>query len=140
MTSLLEHASINEEAPAIHRAVARLWQAGVTVDWGKYHRFEQRRRVALPTYPFEATRYWAEPAGNAPADAGTGGQAVPAPERQPEAGGHRWAGTGRAPEPERDVDGTATEVRRLREKVRDRMARRKHVGKGGWNPNGRAEG
>jgi acyl transferase domain-containing protein/acyl carrier protein len=41
-------------------AVGRLWLAGVEVDW---QRFQDgaRRRVALPTYPFERRRYWTEP-------------------------------------------------------------------------------
>jgi acyl transferase domain-containing protein/NAD(P)-dependent dehydrogenase (short-subunit alcohol dehydrogenase family)/acyl carrier protein len=42
------------------RSLGRLWVAGVEVDWQGYHRTEQRRRVALPTYPFERQRYWIE--------------------------------------------------------------------------------
>jgi phthiocerol/phenolphthiocerol synthesis type-I polyketide synthase E len=41
--------------------LGRLWQAGVTIDWEKYYQPERRRRVALPTYPFERRRYWIEP-------------------------------------------------------------------------------
>ena len=42
-------------------AVGRLWIAGVEVDWGRLHGGERRRRVALPTYPFERQRYWIDP-------------------------------------------------------------------------------
>jgi acyl transferase domain-containing protein len=40
--------------------LARLWLAGVPVDWDGYYAQERRRRVQLPTYPFERQRYWIE--------------------------------------------------------------------------------
>jgi amino acid adenylation domain-containing protein len=42
-------------------ALARLWLAGVEVDWSGFHTHERRRRVPLPTYPFQRQRYWVEP-------------------------------------------------------------------------------
>ena len=42
-------------------AVARLWLAGVRIDWTGFHAHERRRRVPLPTYPFERQRFWLEP-------------------------------------------------------------------------------
>ena len=42
-------------------ALGRLWQAGVEVDWPRFHAGERRRRVPLPTYPFERRRYWVDP-------------------------------------------------------------------------------
>jgi len=41
--------------------VGRLWIAGARVDWEAFHGGERRRRVALPTYPFERVRCWIEP-------------------------------------------------------------------------------
>lgn len=42
--------------------LGRLWLNGVAVDWSQFHEgFERRRRVPLPTYPFERKRYWIEP-------------------------------------------------------------------------------
>ncbi|HEX3526199.1 MAG TPA: amino acid adenylation domain-containing protein [Thermoanaerobaculia bacterium] len=41
-------------------ALGRLWEAGVEPDWEAFHAGERRRRVALPTYPFERKRYWIE--------------------------------------------------------------------------------
>jgi acyl transferase domain-containing protein/acyl carrier protein len=38
-----------------------LWLAGVHVDWHGFHARERRRRLPLPTYPFERKRYWIEP-------------------------------------------------------------------------------
>jgi len=42
-------------------AVGRLWIAGVEPDWAAFHGGERRRRVGLPTYPFERQRYWIDP-------------------------------------------------------------------------------
>ncbi len=38
-----------------------LWAAGVAVDWTAFSRGERRRRIPLPTYPFERRRYWLDP-------------------------------------------------------------------------------
>jgi phthiocerol/phenolphthiocerol synthesis type-I polyketide synthase E len=38
--------------------LGRLYCRHVAIDWESYHRGETRRRVALPTYPFERQRYW----------------------------------------------------------------------------------
>ena len=38
--------------------LGKLWIAGVTIDWQGFYTHERRRRVALPTYPFERQRYW----------------------------------------------------------------------------------
>jgi natural product biosynthesis luciferase-like monooxygenase protein len=40
--------------------LGKLWLAGVEVDWARFYEGERRRRVALPTYPFERQRYWIE--------------------------------------------------------------------------------
>jgi non-ribosomal peptide synthase protein (TIGR01720 family) len=42
------------------RAVGQLWLRGAKIDWREFHYPAQRRRVALPTYPFERKRYWIE--------------------------------------------------------------------------------
>ncbi|HEX2091292.1 MAG TPA: thioester reductase domain-containing protein [Longimicrobiaceae bacterium] len=39
-------------------ALGFLWVAGVRVDWDAYHAGWGRRRVELPTYPFERQFYW----------------------------------------------------------------------------------
>jgi amino acid adenylation domain-containing protein len=46
---------------ALLRALGQLWLAGAAVDWRAFHAGERRRRVPLPTYPFERRRYWLEP-------------------------------------------------------------------------------
>ncbi len=44
----------------LRTALGRLWLAGVEMDWNGFFAGERRRRVALPTYPFERQRYWIE--------------------------------------------------------------------------------
>jgi acyl transferase domain-containing protein/NAD(P)-dependent dehydrogenase (short-subunit alcohol dehydrogenase family) len=42
-------------------ALAEMWTAGVPVRWEALSAGEDRRRVPLPTYPFERTRFWIAP-------------------------------------------------------------------------------
>ncbi|HEV7515636.1 MAG TPA: type I polyketide synthase [Thermoanaerobaculia bacterium] len=44
-------------------ALAHLWLLGVRPDWTAFHTGERRRRVPLPTYPFEGQRYWLDAPG-----------------------------------------------------------------------------
>ncbi|MFZ6027916.1 MAG: type I polyketide synthase [Chloroflexota bacterium] len=70
-------------------AVGKLWLAGIDIHWPGYHAHEQRRRLPLPTYPFERQKFWIEPAAAAvsspqpavPPDAG--GSAATAPTAGP---------------------------------------------------------
>jgi thioester reductase-like protein len=41
--------------------VAKLWLAGVEIDWAAFAAGERRNRVPLPAYPFERRRHWIEP-------------------------------------------------------------------------------
>jgi phthiocerol/phenolphthiocerol synthesis type-I polyketide synthase E len=50
---------------ALLRAIARLWLAGVSIDWAAYASSERRRRLPLPAYPFERQRYWIDGPGPA---------------------------------------------------------------------------
>jgi len=43
--------------------LGKLWLAGAKVDWESF-RCEKRRRLPLPTYPFERQRYWIARANN----------------------------------------------------------------------------
>jgi len=43
---------------ALLKALGRLWIAGVEVDWRGVSAGERRRRVPLPTYPFQRKRFW----------------------------------------------------------------------------------
>ncbi|MEA2601554.1 MAG: hypothetical protein QOF89_2546 [Acidobacteriota bacterium] len=57
----LPHASDRRDDHAfLLTALGRLWLAGIMPDWRALHAGERRRRVPLPTYPFERQRYWVE--------------------------------------------------------------------------------
>ncbi|MBS1800433.1 MAG: SDR family NAD(P)-dependent oxidoreductase [Acidobacteria bacterium] len=46
------------DTETILAALGRLWTGGAAVDWKGFHQAERRRRVSLPTYPFERQSYW----------------------------------------------------------------------------------
>jgi acyl transferase domain-containing protein/acyl carrier protein len=46
--------------------LGQLWLGGVKLDWSGYHSHGKRRRVPLPTYPFERQRYWLGPLEGTP--------------------------------------------------------------------------
>ncbi|MGE0533423.1 MAG: type I polyketide synthase [Pirellulales bacterium] len=49
----------NDDGPrALAAAMAQLWTFGVPVDWRGYYRDRTRKRISLPTYPFQHERYW----------------------------------------------------------------------------------
>ncbi len=41
----------------LFKGVGELWKMGVSVNWNGYYEGESRRKVSLPTYPFEKIRY-----------------------------------------------------------------------------------
>ena len=43
------------------QALGKLWACGANVSWQGFRSGERRRRVPLPTYPFERQRHWIEP-------------------------------------------------------------------------------
>ncbi len=50
-----------QEAGTVQDALAVLWSSGVAIDWQAVYKEEPRRRVSLPTYPFERKLHWIEP-------------------------------------------------------------------------------
>lgn len=51
----------------LFQGVAALWTRGVALDWHCFYRDEKRRRVPLPTYPFQRQSYWIAPVSGAAA-------------------------------------------------------------------------
>ena len=41
--------------------LGKLWLAGISVNWSGFYAGQQRRRIPLPTYPFERQHFWIEP-------------------------------------------------------------------------------
>ena len=59
----LQHAQGSQPDEAhLLKSLGQLWLAGVEVDWDRLHVRDRRRRVPLPTYPFERQRYWVQSA------------------------------------------------------------------------------
>jgi amino acid adenylation domain-containing protein len=55
---------VREGVPAAKdmlQALGRLWTAGVAPDWTAFHAGFTRKRVLLPTYPFQRKSYWIAP-------------------------------------------------------------------------------
>ena len=63
--TLLASLGANDANPAdldtLLTSLGRLWLVGFEPDWTAFYAAEKRRRVALPTYPFERKSYWIEP-------------------------------------------------------------------------------
>ncbi len=71
----------NADWRVLMRAVARLWLAGVDVDWRQLYGDQVPRRVPLPTYPFERKSYWLQsaPSSSASLMAHAAAPVAPAP-------------------------------------------------------------
>ena len=54
-----ESENISAEAFLL-RALGKLWAAGLEIDWNSFYKYQHRhrKRIPLPTYPFERKRYW----------------------------------------------------------------------------------
>ena len=61
VSSLRHPQQAEPDTASMLTAIAHLWVGGVSIDWVRFHDGERRRRVVLPTYPFERKRYWIEP-------------------------------------------------------------------------------
>jgi non-ribosomal peptide synthase protein (TIGR01720 family) len=61
VASSLRHAQeAGSDVTHCQKSLGQLWASGVSVNWQAVYAGEQRRRVALPSYPFERERYWVE--------------------------------------------------------------------------------
>jgi acyl transferase domain-containing protein len=77
MFASLADGATNDRACLLH-TLGELWLGGAAVNWHRFHAGRRRRRVPLPTYPFERRRYWIAPAGNAASqETSTAGERMP---------------------------------------------------------------
>ena len=81
VVSLPHAADTTDDASVVLTAAGRLWQSGVAIDWAAVHAGETRRRVPLPTYPFERQRFRLEPAR--PAEPTAAPAPAPPPNAEP---------------------------------------------------------
>ena len=61
IASMGESNEANAESAVILFALGSLWLQGITIDWEAFYAHEKRRRIPLPTYPFERQRHWVDP-------------------------------------------------------------------------------
>jgi len=59
--AVLASLKVGDDISNMLETLGELWLAGARVDWTGVYRHEQRRRIPLPTYPFERKRHWLEP-------------------------------------------------------------------------------
>lgn len=65
LQGLSDAADSGDELEQLLSALSQLWMHGLEADWIKYHAGQLRRRVALPSYPFERQRYSLQGVNNA---------------------------------------------------------------------------
>ncbi len=61
ITSMRHPYDRQEDMAFLLRALGKMWVEGVEVDWREYDKLHHRRRVPLPTYPFQRSRFWLDP-------------------------------------------------------------------------------
>ncbi|HEU5111348.1 MAG TPA: acyltransferase domain-containing protein, partial [Micromonosporaceae bacterium] len=61
LPSLPGPGSNRDDLEVLLRSLGRLWLSGQPVRWSRLHATRPRRRMSLPTYPFERQRYTVEP-------------------------------------------------------------------------------
>ncbi|HSG39668.1 MAG TPA: type I polyketide synthase, partial [Thermoanaerobaculia bacterium] len=74
LSSLRHPKDRQEDLPLLLKALGQLWLAAVEPDWSGFYARERRRRIPLPTYPFERRRFWIEPGDFATGLAGFGSE------------------------------------------------------------------
>ena len=58
VSSLRHHYENESDIEFFWQSVSRMWLTGIEIDWEKLPEAGQRRRIPLPTYPFERDNYW----------------------------------------------------------------------------------
>jgi acyl transferase domain-containing protein/acyl carrier protein len=61
VSSLPQSYDTQSDASFFSTSIAKLWLAGMEVNWAGLHQGSgRRRRLALPTYPFQRSRFWVD--------------------------------------------------------------------------------
>jgi len=61
VASIRHHYEHESDVEFLWHSIGRLWLSGAEIKWDKVPTDGRRRRVALPTYPFERQHHWQEP-------------------------------------------------------------------------------
>ena len=60
ISSIRAHYDNESDVEFLLQSIGRLWLSGVEVQWESIYPGQRRRRISLPTYPFERRNYWIE--------------------------------------------------------------------------------
>ncbi|MCP4107911.1 MAG: SDR family NAD(P)-dependent oxidoreductase [Desulfobacteraceae bacterium] len=60
LTSMRHPKVVQSDRAFLLNTLGRLYLANASVDWPEFYSHEKRRRIPLPTYPFEHRHYWTE--------------------------------------------------------------------------------
>ncbi len=60
VSSIRHHYENQSDIEFLWHAIGKLWVSGTAIKWDSTHIGDRRRRVALPTYPFERKNHWIE--------------------------------------------------------------------------------
>ncbi|MFJ7995814.1 SDR family NAD(P)-dependent oxidoreductase [Streptomyces sp. NPDC096310] len=66
LPTLPAQADPSSDGEVLAGSLARMWLAGVDIDWQAYHDGRNPRKVSVPDYPFQHERYWIDAATPAP--------------------------------------------------------------------------
>ena len=61
ISSLRHHYENLSDTELLLNSVGKLWLAGADIRWEKLRGDQPRRKISLPTYPFERENYWIDP-------------------------------------------------------------------------------
>jgi amino acid adenylation domain-containing protein len=61
VASMPERSGEGAFSETMQEALGKLWVAGIQPQWERIWSHENRKRVSLPTYPFERKKHWIEP-------------------------------------------------------------------------------
>jgi amino acid adenylation domain-containing protein len=64
LTSLPDAQTGDSETKHVLTVLGHLWLQGASVDWNAFASGEKRKRIPLPTYPFERQRFWVDASGS----------------------------------------------------------------------------
>ncbi len=60
VSSLPVYKNKEQTYATLQMAIGAIWAAGQFIDWKKYYKDQPRKRLALPTYPFDKKPFWVE--------------------------------------------------------------------------------
>ena len=89
VSSLADARSGTGDSASLLKSLGSLWLAGIKPDWSALYSGDPRRRISLPTYPFERKRFWLESADAPRTGTGLQREELQLPDTAPQANRER---------------------------------------------------